>query len=219
MAKRKTSKKRDAETRKKIKHLAETRTKLKQLKRRGLYSGDMRRKEPTRYAKNLVKKFEGFFEGSTKIVSVPRIKSKRSKGVREASKTAREIATKFERLMFSVGNKLMVRTAGEKVFYKPKTKSIITRRLRTTGVEETHEFVGIDLPDLNDDERYGIPLRRGKHPVEYLTRATKEEILALAEEYETREKNPYRGATGYIQIVYEGRKRKIPKAKTPVTIH
>jgi hypothetical protein len=174
--------------------------KLKFLKIKGLYNGDLRKK-PTRYALSQIKKYEGVLSGREKVITAP------------SRKIAKEISNNFPETTRFKGKKIIARTMhpSEKVFYSKKEKTIISRYKNKDGETITHEYVKPEngrLPELRENERYALPFARGAGNVAYIERASEEEILALANQYETKEKNPYRGATGHLQIVYPGTKRK-----------
>lgn len=191
----------------------ETKAALKQLKRKGLYHGDLR-KAPTRYAEKLVDEFADVLAGRAQVVAVP----KRGIGKREASARARAIAEQFAGNIRAKENRLIVKVARpeEKAVYRPKAKEVVTRYTRPTGELITHKYVAPEagrLPPLGEGESYALPFNRGKKGIEYVMRATEEDIMALANEYEKKIENPYRGATGFIQIAYPGKERRPTRHK------
>lgn len=190
---------------------ASTRARVKKLKQAGLYTGDLR-KPPTRYAKSLTKKYADVIEGRAKVVTVPKSPGKRNKGVKAARQEARALADKFQGIMRNKLDKVIVRVSHpkEKVGYSKREQKVYTT-INRGGQVETHEYAVLkdgQLPPLEKDQAYGLPVRRSGGEIGYVMRATEAEILALANEYEMRPKHMYKGATGHIQIVYSGRLRR-----------
>lgn len=190
---------------------------VKKLKQAGLYSGDLR-KPPTNYAKSLTKKYADVISGRAKVVTVPKSPTGRNTGTKAARAEARALADKFAGIMSSKQDKLIVKTShpSEKVRYSKHEQKVYTEISRS-GQIETHEYTTFSngqLPPLEKDQAYGLPVRRAGGEIGYIMRATEAEILALANEYEMRPKHMYKGATGHIQIVYSGRLRRHRKRKT-----
>jgi hypothetical protein len=188
---------------------------LKRLKRAGLYSGDLR-KEPTKYAKQLTKKYSDYLNDKAVVVSIPKIKHGKSTGKRDANKTAKELAVKFSETMRAHGNKIVVGTAvnNEKAIYLPSQKTIVMKTKRADGsvvLRIYSEKPEKSLPALGENQTFSLPFKRGRNGVDYVSMADEKEILALANIYETKAKNPYKGATGYIMLTMLG--DKIPRPK------
>jgi len=183
----------------------------------GLYSGDLRRAEPSRYARKLANDFADVLNGRAQIVTIAKQKSGRATGAKAARDKAKELASTFGTTMRAKGSKVIVRTAspGERAVYSRTSDTIVTRYKDQAGRIITHEYIkpgNERLPELGPDQTYALPFSRGKDGIFYIERATEEEILALANEYESKGKNPYRDATGHIQIAYIGTTRKKPKS-------
>jgi hypothetical protein len=182
--------------------------KLKVLKKHGLYSGDLR-KQPTRYAKSLIKKFDDVISGNAQVVKVPK-----TKGEKQARAKARELADAFGDTVRAKGSHVIVKVKdkGEKARYVGGKQggTIATTRTLESGTVLTHEYIrgGMEhLPPLRPGESYALPLKNGRS-IMYIYRAKEEEIYALANHYEHDPKKPYVGASQNIQIVYQGKRRK-----------
>lgn len=188
------------------------------LKKSGLYKGDLRRSEPSRYAVRLAEKFADVASGRAQVVAVPHIKSGRSKGARAANERAASLASEFSTVMRSKGSRVIVRTAheSERAHYSRATQSIITTSTDAAGRRITREYVHTAadgaLPVLGENQAYSLPFSRGKDGVFYIQRADADEILAVANQYETKGINPYRNATGHIQIATIGN-RPLPRKR------
>ena len=198
-------------------HTQEIKARLKVLKAKGLYSGDLRRAKPTRYATKLANDFADVAAGRAQVVKIAHSKTSKNSGSKAAKAKARELAASFSTTMRAKGDRVIVRVAnrGERAVYSAKEDTIVTRYQDTAGRTVTHEYIKPSnerLPALNDNERYALPFSRGKDGISYIERATEAEILALANEYETKKNNPYRDATSHIQIAYIGTTRAKPKA-------
>jgi hypothetical protein len=196
---------------------ADTRSRVKKLKQAGLYKGDLR-KPTTRYAKSLTRKYADVIEGRAKVITVPKTPTKRSKGVKAARQEAEALANKFQGIMRNKLDKVIVRVSHpkEKVGYSKREQKVYTSISRGDQIE-THEYAVVQngqLPALEKNQAYGLPVRRMGGEIGYIMRATEAEILALANEYEMRPKHMYKGATGHIQIVYSGRLRRHRKPRT-----
>jgi hypothetical protein len=184
---------------------ADIRQDLQKLKKLGLYSGDLRKKKPSKYAKKLVDDFADVLNDRAQVISIPRHATKKSSGKRAADRTARELANEFGEVMRSKNGKVIVKTTSdrERAFYSEKEKTILTRSRFGDDREIVRRYIRLkngELPELKNNELYSLPFARGRNGVEYLNRAEKEEILKIAFQYGHKASNPYRGAINYIML-------------------
>ena len=198
-------------------HTQEIKARLKVLKKKGLYKGDLR-KAPTRYAAKLANDFADVASGRAQVVSIPVTKGRGSKA---AFAKAHELAERFSGTMRAKGNKVIVRVShtSEKPIYFSAKDTIATSYTDSAGRRMYHEYLHADgsaLPILSNEQTYALPFSRGVDGISYTYRATEAEILELANQYETKEKNPYVGAIGHIQLVSIGAPARAPKARKPV---
>ena len=186
---------------------AQVKSDLKILKAKGLYKGDLR-KPITRYGKGQARKFADVIRGSAKVVSVPKLTTARAARVE-----ARAVAEAHPDRVRAKGAKLIVRVSrkSEHVIYQQKAHKILTRHKNDRGEILTYEFVSAlsdqplddnGYPLLNKNETFALPFSRGVDGLDYMTRASSAEILALANEYRQKVKNKYRDVNSYIMIAY-----------------
>lgn len=173
---------------------------LKVLKRKGLYSGDLR-KAPTDYAKRLARKYSDVVSGSSQVISVPRHATKRSKGVVAARKEAQSLAEAYGLAVRSKGAHLIVKTVTpeDRVIYSPRKKLIEIERQRTPDLVERIELrkhmeisenedgtLDLSIRKLRDGESYVIPFGRGRGGIQYLYFGSKTELMRVLNEYSQR---------------------------------
>ena len=94
----------------------ETKAQLKELKKQGLYHGDLR-KNPTRYAKSLIKKFSEVLGGRAAVVKTG---SKAAKEYKEGYQTSRDKV-------------IVPKVAGETFTFNKKTKRIESKYVMPGG--------------------------------------------------------------------------------------
>lgn len=235
----------------------ETKAGLKVLKAKGLYKGDLRKPQPTRYATKLVEEYRDVISGRAQVIKIGRSPTGRNKGIAAAKAKARELSSEYTKTVRSKGERIIVRTGrpDEKVYYSPAADTIVTQYRDAMGRKIEHEYVrqgtkredleeeyegepdqlaeaqADNLPNLKPGQTYALPLSQGYGGVHYEMRATKQEILDLAFQYEAATKrlksgrvvsNPYRDAVGHIQVVTidapkRRRKRQPPKKRVSRT--
>ena len=170
---------------------------LKVLKKKGLYSGDLR-KAPTSYAKRLTRRYSDVVSGSAHVISVPRHETKRDKGVVVARTEAKSLAEAYGLAVRAKGHHLIVNTvsAGDKVIYSPKKKLLEIERARGSDYVERIELrkhmelqqqrdgtLELGIRALKDGESYVVPFNRGNGQIQYLYFADKDALLAMLNQY------------------------------------
>lgn len=162
---------------------------LSRLRKRGLYRPKNPRAKPTKYAKQLLKKFRPLLEGKASVVTVPA--SKKSKGW----KAARE-ASIPETGVHAVRNKLVVpKHAHETVKWDKKAKSFyytfwssdhkrhytyrpLGRRITRPSQIHYPDYkgkIGRGEIQLKPNQRIAIPFSRGRRGIEWATDISNED--------------------------------------------
>ena len=188
----------------------ETKSKLKVLKKKGLYSGDLR-KAPTRYAESLTRKFSDVLSGHAKVITVPHHAGKKSKGIVAARKEASQLAEAYGLAVRNKGAHLIVKTVTpeDTISYSPKKKLLEIVRKRSDDVEERIELrkhlslvkresgeFDLDIRKLQNDESYVIPFNRGRGSIQYIYFADKAELMKVLNEYRSR----WEGMENFVSI-------------------
>lgn len=175
---------------------AQVRAKLSQLKKIGLYNGNLRRKQPTKYGKSVLNKYMDVLEGKAHVVTVKPVSGSKAKGNRLAKQ-------EFGATQRVVRNKVVIKGSGaETARFAPKTKDI--RLTRTNAQGETYTRIVIkktirtkdDLPKLKKNQSFRIPFNRWGETA-YIYRIDADELWALVQEYEGK----YKGILRNVEVV------------------
>ena len=176
---------------------SDTKAALKILKKKGLYSGDLR-KAPTDYAKRLTRRYSDVVKGSAQVIAIPKIATAKNKGIVAARKDAKSLAAEYSLAVRAKGNHLIVKSVSpsDKVIYSPKKKLLeIEHKLGMDYVErielrkhmalEVQEDGTLDfgIRDLKENETYVVPFNRGNGAIQYLQFADKAALMAMLNEY------------------------------------
>ena len=193
---------------------------LKILKKKGLYSGDLR-KAPTSYAKRMVRRYSDVVSGAAVVFSVPRHKTKRSTGMAAARAEAKSLAEAYGLAVRAKGYHLIVNTVSpdDKVIYSPKKKLLEIERARGSDYVERIELrkhmelqlqedgtLELGIRTLKDGESYVVPFNRGNGQIQYLYFADKDALLAMLNQY----------GKDRVDTRYNSRKRKKGAKYNPV---
>jgi hypothetical protein len=195
---------------------------LRKLKKLGLYTGEIPKGFVSTRQQNLVDQYTDVLKGRAKVIKVPDAGKFTSKKARE--QRARELAKSMPTVVRKSGDKLIVRASreDERIRVDAKTGQLVSTHTNKRGEKITTAYIqaGEKLPELQSGESYGLPFSRGTDGIEYMFRATEEEMLALINEYQAGDrKNPYRDALGYVVIrtnsAYKARTRNKVAYKVP----
>lgn len=177
------------------------------LKKRALYNGKLRGKTaPTKYGRELAKKYSDVIEGRAHVVTI-KSNIKRNKGYKEARE--------FKETNRVVKNKVIVPKtfSKERVTYSRKTGDIRVTSHNTSGsyvrIKRKKKVQTLaDLSALKKNQRYVVTFNRGKgHEPDTPTFESKEELISILGEYERTGR--YKNIASNVDVI-EYRPGKLP---------